>query len=142
MSTIVATPEVDLTNCDREPIHQLGEIQPIGFLLVLTADWMISNASANTGEFLDLGDRSIIGRPATDILTRDAIHTLRNRLALLRGADAIERVFRMRLQENGQPFDVALHMLVELRSANFSPKRLKTQHRGSGRRARTPMRTL
>jgi len=102
--------DVDLTNCDREPIHQLGEIQPIGFLLVLTADWMISNASANTGEFLDLDDRSIIGRPATDILTCDAIHTLRNRLALLRGADAIERVFRMRLQENGQPFDVALHM--------------------------------
>jgi light-regulated signal transduction histidine kinase (bacteriophytochrome) len=101
--------EVDLTNCDREPIHQLGAIQPIGFLLVLTADWMISNASVNTAEFLDI-DGDLTGRPATDILTKEAIHTLRNRLALLRGADALERVFRMALQENGKCFDVALHM--------------------------------
>ncbi|MFC5390370.1 hypothetical protein ACFPH9_13330 [Brevundimonas bullata] len=27
---------VDLTNCDREPIHIPGAIQPIGFLVALT----------------------------------------------------------------------------------------------------------
>ena len=37
MSDMNPSPTLDLTNCDREPIHQLGEIQPIGFLLVLTA---------------------------------------------------------------------------------------------------------
>ena len=102
--------EVDLTNCEREPIHLLGAIQPIGFLLVLTADWQISNASANTAEFLDVDERGLIGRPASDILTKQAIHTLRNRLALLRGNDALERVFRMSLQDNGRAFDIALHM--------------------------------
>ena len=101
---------VDLTNCDREPIHQLGEIQPIGFLVVLTADWMISNVSANIGEFLDIDEETLIGRPATDVFTKNAIHTLRNRLALLRGKDALERVFRMSLQDNDRVFDVALHM--------------------------------
>jgi light-regulated signal transduction histidine kinase (bacteriophytochrome)/CheY-like chemotaxis protein len=101
---------VDLTNCDREPIHQLGEIQPIGFLIVLTADWMISNVSANIGEFLDIDEETLIGRPATDVFTKNAIHTLRNRLALLRGKDALERVFRMSLQDNDRVFDVALHM--------------------------------
>lgn len=105
-----AVADVDLTNCDREPIHQLGEIQPIGFLVVLTADWIISNVSANAGEFLDVDERGLIGRPASDILTKQAIHTLRNRLALLRGRDALERVFRMELQANGTAFDVALHM--------------------------------
>lgn len=110
MSSIdAAVRDVDLTNCDREPIHQLGEIQPIGFLIVLTADWLISNASANAGQFLDVG-KGLIGRPATDILTKQAIHTLRNRLALLRGNDALERVFRMELQDDGRLFDVALHM--------------------------------
>jgi light-regulated signal transduction histidine kinase (bacteriophytochrome) len=111
MSEIAAAlPEVDLTNCDREPIHLLGAIQPIGFLLVLTADWQISNASANAGEFLDVDRRGLVGRPAADILTKAAIHTLRNRLAILRGQDAIERVFQMPLQNNGRLFDVAIHM--------------------------------
>ena len=101
---------VDLTNCDREPIHQLGAIQPIGFLLVLTSDWLISNASANAGEYLDIDDRGLIGRPAAEVLSKAALHTLRNRLSLLRGRDALERVFRMELQDNERSFDVALHM--------------------------------
>jgi light-regulated signal transduction histidine kinase (bacteriophytochrome) len=109
-SKALAAGDVDLTNCDREPIHQLGAIQPIGFMMVLTADWLVSNVSANIGDFLDLGDGSIVGQPATKVLTKQAIHTLRNRLALLRGKDALERVFRMSLQDNGRVFDVALHM--------------------------------
>lgn len=102
--------EVDLTNCDREPIHQLGAIQPIGFLLVLTADWQISNVSANAAEFLELGPDGLIGRPASQVFSKVALHALRNRLALLRGRDAMERVFRMDLQANGRTFDVALHI--------------------------------
>ena len=102
--------QVDLTNCDREPIHQLGAIQPIGFMLVLTADWQISNVSANIGEFLDVDRHDLIGRSAADILSKQAIHALRNRLALLRGRDAMERVFRMVLQDRGGSFDIALHM--------------------------------
>ena len=102
---------VDLTNCDREPIHQLGAIQPIGFLLVMTSDWNISNASANIGEFLDLPEGDLIGRSATAILSKHSIHALRNRLALLRTSDAVERVFRLPLQENGRPFDVAIHTM-------------------------------
>ena len=108
--TVLVANDVDLTNCDREPIHQLGAIQPIGLLLVLTSDWLISNASANAGEFLNIDKRGLIGRPAAEILSKSALHTLRNRLALLRGRDALERVFRMELQDNGRSFDVALHM--------------------------------
>jgi light-regulated signal transduction histidine kinase (bacteriophytochrome) len=36
---------VDLTNCDREPIHELGAIQPFGFLLALSTDWLIRRTS-------------------------------------------------------------------------------------------------
>ena len=31
--------QVDLTNCDREPIHVPGSIQPFGFLLTLLSDF-------------------------------------------------------------------------------------------------------
>ena len=103
--------QVDLTNCDREPIHLLGAIQPIGFLLVLTADWNVSSASVNVGEFLGIDGSELIGRPAAEFLQAEAIHTLRNRLALLRGKDAVERVFRLALQKDGAPFDVAIHMI-------------------------------
>lgn len=102
---------VDLTNCDREPIHLLGAIQPIGFMLILTADWNISSTSANVAEFLGVQGTTLVGRPAHEFLDRDAIHTLRNRLALLRGKDAVERVFRLKLQSDGKPFDVAIHMI-------------------------------
>ncbi|QNM83536.1 GAF domain-containing protein [Sphingomonas sabuli] len=102
---------VDLTNCDREPIHQLGAIQPIGFLIAMTSDWQISNTSENIAEFLDLPHDNMIGRPATDILSKAAIHTLRNRLALLRSPDAVERVFRLALQDHGRAFDVAIHTI-------------------------------
>lgn len=40
---------VNLTNCDREPIHVLGTVQPFGFLIALTADWLVSRVSAKIG---------------------------------------------------------------------------------------------
>ncbi|MDE1896815.1 MAG: hypothetical protein KGH91_07050, partial [Rhodospirillales bacterium] len=46
---------VDLSNCDREPIHILGGVQPFGFLLALTPDWVVARVSANIGAFLGSG---------------------------------------------------------------------------------------
>ncbi|WP_037504161.1 HWE histidine kinase domain-containing protein [Sphingomonas jaspsi] len=100
---------VDLTNCDREPIHLLGAIQPIGFLLAVSTDWIISRASANIEQFFGRSHDSLIGRPASEIITGDAIHALRNRLALLRGADAVERLFRCALAGDDKYYDVAIH---------------------------------
>ncbi|MEO6198403.1 MAG: HWE histidine kinase domain-containing protein [Sphingomicrobium sp.] len=105
----VQRPEVDLTNCDREPIHELGAIQPIGFLIALTSDWLVSRVSANIDQFLDLAADDIIGQPVTEVLSDDAIHSLRNRLALLRGVEGVERVFGLTLDERGQKFDAAVH---------------------------------
>ena len=76
---------VDLTNCDREPIHFLGAIQPIGFLLALTSDWMVARASANLDEYLGIDPLEAIGRPVSELLLPQAIHDLRNRTAMLRG---------------------------------------------------------
>ena len=40
---------VDLTDCDREPIHQLGRVQSYGALLALSTDWIVQHASENLG---------------------------------------------------------------------------------------------
>ena len=44
--------EVDLTNCDREPIHILGSVQPFGFLLAVNSDWLVVHASTTTLRYL------------------------------------------------------------------------------------------
>ncbi len=101
---------VDLTNCDREPIHQLGAIQPFGFLLSLSTDWLVRRASANVEAFFGIQAAEMLGGSAIDLLGGHAVHTLRNRLAVLRGSDDVERVFGLEVA-NGRRFDFALHML-------------------------------
>lgn len=44
---------VDLTNCEREPIHQIGAVQPHGLLLVVReSDGSVVQASRNAGTLL------------------------------------------------------------------------------------------
>ena len=100
---------VDLTNCDREPIHLLGNVQPFGFLLGISKDWIVVHASENAEAFIGKTARSILGRPLSDVLTADAIHTIRGRLQLLAGPDAVERVFRTELTNGGREYDIAVH---------------------------------
>ena len=101
---------VDLTNCDREPIHILGAIQPIGFLLALTADWMVARASENLSDYLGITPADAIGHPLSELFASAVIHDLRNRTTLLRGPDSIERLFGAELVEGRGRFDVAIHL--------------------------------
>ena len=58
---------VDLTNCDREPIHLLGEIQPFGFLIALTlSDWKIACVSANIETWLRQKPDVLIGKASLE----------------------------------------------------------------------------
>lgn len=100
---------VDLTNCDREPIHVLGSVQSFGFLIALTADWLVSRASANIESFIGRTPETLLGQPVSTIFSAEAIHTMRNRITLLRGPDSVERIFSLQLMEGGPTFDVAVH---------------------------------
>ncbi len=51
---------VNLSNCDREPIHILGSIQPFGFLLAISPDWMVRHHSENAAAFLGSDEASFI----------------------------------------------------------------------------------
>jgi light-regulated signal transduction histidine kinase (bacteriophytochrome)/CheY-like chemotaxis protein len=105
---------VDLSNCDREPIHVLGTVQPFGFLIALTADWLVSRVSANSAQFIGLSPQEMLGKPVSGVLSAEAIHSLRNRITLLRGPDSVERLFSIPLVDGGQPFDVAVHFSGQL----------------------------
>jgi light-regulated signal transduction histidine kinase (bacteriophytochrome) len=102
-------PAVDLTNCDREPIHELGAVQPFGFLLAVSSDWLVHRASANLAEFVRVEAQDALGMPLIELFGEEVVHLLRNRLTLLRGTDAIERVFGVHVGDHC--FDFALHVV-------------------------------
>ncbi|WP_240704829.1 HWE histidine kinase domain-containing protein [Croceicoccus sediminis] len=104
----MGTDTVDLTNCDREPIHILGNIQPIGFLIAVGADWIVQRA-ANTEPYLGIEPIGLLGRPLHDIFLPHALTSLRARVGNLRGDDAVERLFSVRLISDAAAFDVAIH---------------------------------
>lgn len=111
-----------LTSCDREPIHLLGGIQPIGFLLSVSTDWRVLRASANIEAFLGLPPDKVIGRPVNTVLAADLLHDIRGRLQTVAGTGIVERLFGQRLVADGPLFDVAVHIsgretVIEFESA-------------------------
>lgn len=105
-----ATESVDLSSCDREPIHILGAVQPFGFLLAVSPDWIVTRASVNAPSWLGRQVDEMLGLPLDELLDGEAIHVLRGHLQTLRGPDAVDRVFGVRLIGGQACFDVALHL--------------------------------
>jgi chemotaxis family two-component system sensor kinase Cph1 len=58
---------IDLTNCDREPIHIPGKIQEHGFLIAVNKDFKISFCSENVAVFLPVAANALLGKPASAI---------------------------------------------------------------------------
>jgi len=101
--------KVDLTNCDREPIHLLGAIQPVGFLIAVSTDWIIARASKNIRDLLGSDAPDLIGFPLADYVPAAFLHDLRNRISYLSAPDMVERLFGCQIGTSGQPYDVAVH---------------------------------
>lgn len=84
-------------------------IQPIGFHLGLSGEWLVTAVSANIGEFLDTSADAALGQPITTLFSNDIIHNIRNRMALLRGDDAVEHLFQFPLAGAEKAFDLAIY---------------------------------
>lgn len=103
------TEPVDLTNCDREPIHLLGAIQPGGFLIAVSTDWVIARVSKNIRNLLGHEPEELIGSPLPDYVPMSLVHDLRNKLSFLTAPDMVERLFGREIGTSGQLYDIALH---------------------------------
>ncbi|HQS13647.1 HWE histidine kinase domain-containing protein [Reyranella sp.] len=105
------TPAVDLTNCDREPIHLLGAVQPFGFLIALdSTQWIITRLSSNATAWLRAGPAELVGRPIEDVFTHDAIHLIRGQLQTAVFTSTVARAFSVALLSDGSCFDLAVHV--------------------------------
>ncbi|MGY3548500.1 light-regulated signal transduction histidine kinase (bacteriophytochrome) [Bradyrhizobium sp. USDA 4472] len=101
--------QVNLTNCDREPIHVPGSVQPFGFLLTLSSDFTICMASENAGHFLGTETSALLQRSIKDVFSGAALAAIRSRVDYLSGPDAVERIFSLQLQAGMPLFDLAIH---------------------------------
>ncbi|HEV2043486.1 MAG TPA: hypothetical protein VGR05_02295, partial [Sphingomicrobium sp.] len=84
-------------------------IQPIGFHLGLSREWLVTAVSANLAEFLGTSAEDALGQPITTLIPNDAIHDIRNRMALLRSEDNVEHLFQFSLADNDRRFDLAIY---------------------------------
>ena len=106
----VENDDYDLTNCDREPIHILGGVQPIGFLIAASPDWIVTRVSENVEEWIEISPNDLLGEPLMRHISPEATHTIRNRLSLLQSSGVSERIFGLPLLEGGPRFDVSVHL--------------------------------
>ncbi|MFL9843362.1 ATP-binding protein [Flavobacterium rhizosphaerae] len=68
---------VNLTNCEQEPIHIPGSIQPHGFLLGIKKDnFVIDFCSANSAEYINLFYSQLLGKSFSEIFGETALQTL------------------------------------------------------------------
>lgn len=117
-SRSVAEP-VDLSNCDREPIHIPGAIQPQGCLLACDATaGIIERVSANAAAMLGASD-PLLGRRLETVIGSQAAHDLRNALT---GVTADGRAaLVLALETLGGRFDVAAHRIRGRTILEFEP---------------------
>lgn len=114
--------QVDLTNCDREPIHIPGRIQSHGCILACDTDLsVIRRHSRNTAEILRPPFVEINGRKLDELVGDVRAHDLRN--ALLRSADPARPglILGMTLPGREDAFNVAVHQFKGNAIIEFEP---------------------
>ena len=87
----------------------MSAIQPVGFLLSLSADWIVLRASDNATITLGL-THDIIGHPARDFLSADLIHEIRGRLQIAAGTGIVERLFDCEIKASSPRYDISVHV--------------------------------
>ncbi len=79
---------VDLTNCDREPIHIPGSIQPHGVLLALhEPDLIVTHASESVAAHLGCSASAVLGAPLDEVIDSPSALRVRSALASTKVAD-------------------------------------------------------
>ena len=87
------------------------QVQPAGFLLELSPDWLITRASENAHSFLGEYHQRLIGEPLANLAMAQPLHDLRNSLSRQRGSSGIARAYRVHLVDEPRYFDIAFQAL-------------------------------
>ncbi|MEI7555974.1 ATP-binding protein [Candidatus Chlorohelix sp.] len=123
LESLITSDNVDLTNCDREPIHIPGNIQPHGVLLVLKEpELTIIQISSNSYQHLGLHPTELLNKPISVILKKNQLNYLQASLKRENYENNPLYIFTLKVQ--GQVFDSLVHrihgvLVLELEPSKF-----------------------
>ena len=128
MTSEPLTDVVDLSNCDREPIHIPGSILPHGAMLVVDpASFAIVQVAGDTGNLLGVETAALIGAPLSRLLSAEQIARLRS----LTGSSPLSRPRHMldpllRVVP-ARPIDASVHvsdgaLVIEVEDADLGDR--------------------
>ncbi|PWB27381.1 ATP-binding protein [Flavobacterium sp. HTF] len=89
---------VTLTNCEHEPIHVPGKIQPHGFLIGLTPDRKIDFCTENISGFVSITHAETLGKNFADVF----------------GSEAEQQIFEYIGEDNKDVFPLEIDLLGNL----------------------------
>ncbi|MGL6344280.1 MAG: GAF domain-containing protein, partial [Waterburya sp.] len=125
-TTDINLENVDLTNCDREPIHIPNLIQPHGVLLAVSAvDYRILQVSLNTDQMLGIKPQKLLNKPLGELVGLEQLEAIK--LCLSESFEQINPI-PIKLTRNHETvtFDGIVHgngeiIIVELEPSKPSP---------------------
>jgi len=132
--------QVDLTNCDREPIHIPGSIQPHGAMIVCDpASFIILFYSSNLGEVTGYAGGAPVGLPLSVVLGEQVAHDVRNAAAKAGGSEIAGVVMGAKLPTAYTLVDLVIHRHKDRTLVEIEPS---TEDSPSGRDALDTTQTL
>ncbi len=123
-TTDINLENVDLTNCDREPIHIPNLIQPHGVLLAVSADdYQILQVSFNTDQMLGIEPQELLNKPLDELVGSEQLKAIQ--LCLSEGFEHINPL-PIKLTRQGETitFDGIIHRNREIIIVELEPKKL------------------
>jgi light-regulated signal transduction histidine kinase (bacteriophytochrome)/CheY-like chemotaxis protein len=102
--------KVDLTNCDREPIHIPGSIQPHGAMIVVDGDKnRVSFVSENISEYLGDTNRDYRGLELADLIGPKVAHDIGNAAAKAGSGSIAGVVLKAKVGADENVADITVH---------------------------------
>lgn len=105
----MATLEVESGSVDSARENG-GGVQPAGYLLELSLDWIVLRASENIHHLLGESHVTLIEEPLGRFVHSQALHDLRNLFSRLSGTTGIGRAYGVRLTDDREFVDVAFQL--------------------------------
>jgi len=121
---------VDLTNCDKEPIHIPGKVQSHGFLIAIDkTDFTITYLSENTGDFLAVLAQNLLEKPISilsDYIKQQELNfNIEDLLKLGIIRKSFDAISPYPVEINGNPFYIIINPSVTDWLLEFEPLTLQ-----------------
>ena len=96
---------VTLTNCEHEPIHIPGKIQPHGFLLGITMQWKIDFCTENVAAYFGVSHTQMLGKDFSAVFGA----TAENEILAYTNGDEFKDAFPLEIELLGSLFQINIH---------------------------------